>query len=82
MVNPSPHQARAAYVSDSVYTALAAGVGEDQTGAAEPPATVTDGAEEVRLTWLIHDVQIWRIDRVYLTTDDGVWVNDDHRLQR
>ena len=28
----------------------------------------------MRLTWLIHDVQIWRIDHVYLTTDDGVWV--------
>ncbi len=26
------------------------------------------------LTWLIHDQQIWRIDRIYPTADDGVWV--------
>jgi hypothetical protein len=26
------------------------------------------------LTWLIHDVHIWRIDRVQLTADDGIWL--------
>ena len=26
----------------------------------------------MRLTWLIHDVQIWRIDRIHLT--DGMWI--------
>ena len=28
----------------------------------------------MRLTWLIHDMQIWRIDTVHLTDDDGIWV--------
>ena len=27
-----------------------------------------------RLTWLIHDMSIWRIDRVYSTADDGLWL--------
>ena len=28
----------------------------------------------MRLTWLIHDMQIWRIDTVHLTGQDGIWV--------
>ena len=36
--------------------------GEHQTG------------EMVTFTWLIHDVQVWRVDRVYLGGDDGTWV--------
>jgi hypothetical protein len=27
-----------------------------------------------RLTWLIHDMSIWRIDRIYSTADDGLWL--------
>jgi hypothetical protein len=74
MVNPNREQARAAYASDSVYTALAAGVGEGQTGSSGPPPGIAEGSEEVRLTWLIHDMQIWRIDRIHLTSADGMWI--------
>ncbi len=28
----------------------------------------------MRLTWLIHDMQIWRIDRIHLTSANGVWI--------
>ena len=28
----------------------------------------------MRLTWLIHDMQIWRIDRIHLTSADGMWI--------
>jgi hypothetical protein len=75
MVNPNTEEARAAYYSDSAYSALAAAVGEGQTGpAAPPPGLARDGGEDVRLTWLVHDMQIWRIDRIHLTSADGMWI--------
>jgi hypothetical protein len=30
---------------------------------------------DVRLTWLVHDVSVWRTDGIYLTRSDGVWIN-------
>jgi hypothetical protein len=74
MVNPDRGETRAAYHTDSVYAALADAVGEGQAGPDVPAAGVaTGGGEEVRLTWLIHDVEIWRIDRIF-TTADGIWI--------
>jgi hypothetical protein len=50
-------------------------VGEEATGDANPPDGLNPGAgQELRLTWLIHDMQIWRIDRVHLTSQDGIWL--------
>jgi hypothetical protein len=75
MVSPNQQQARAAYHSDSVYAALTASVGEGQTGPNAPPAGLaTGGGEDVRLTWLIHDMQVWRIDRIHLTSANGMWI--------
>lgn len=28
----------------------------------------------VRITWLIHDVTVWRVDEVYLEADGGPWI--------
>jgi hypothetical protein len=75
MSNPDQQRAAAAYYSDSVYEDLTAGVGEGQTGPnAAPAGLAAGGGEDVRLTWLIHDVQIWRIDRIHLTSADGMWI--------
>ena len=30
--------------------------------------------DEVKLTWLVHDVTVWRLDRVVLTRNDGIWI--------
>ena len=73
MVNPALQQARAAYTGDSVYAALAAAVGEGQTGPNAAPAGLATG-EDIRLTWLIHDMQIWRIDRIHAAGADGIWI--------
>ena len=74
MVSPRLEQARAAYYSDPVYSKLAAAIGEDQTGPNAAPAGLATGSEDVRLIWLIHDVQIWRIDRIHRTRADGMWI--------
>lgn len=65
------------YYTDAEYDELAGLV-----GVAEPSGTF--GGEEsaaghasgtgVTVTWLIHDVDPWRVDRIYLDGKDGPWV--------
>jgi hypothetical protein len=73
MTNPNLGRATALHVQNPDYDRLYAAVGEEVTGPEQPPTGV-GSSDEVRLTWLIHDMQIWRIDRVHLTPDDGIWL--------
>jgi hypothetical protein len=73
MTNPGMGRASALHVDNADYGRLYAAVGEDVKGDLEPPSGAGSG-EEVRLTWLIHDMQIWRIDRVHVTSQDGIWL--------
>lgn len=77
MVNPGTGRAAALHTTDPRYPQLVEAVGayHSPTGSATRPRSVTDCSGcEIRLTWLIHDMQIWRIDRVHLTSDDGIWL--------
>ncbi|HLL62570.1 MAG TPA: hypothetical protein VK401_05950 [Propionibacteriaceae bacterium] len=75
MSNPDQQRARAAYNGDPVYETLTAAIGEGRTGPnAAPAGLAAGGGEDVRLTWLIHDMQVWRIDRIHLTSADGMWI--------
>jgi len=72
LVSPTTGRAAAAHTSDPVYAeldALLAAPGSGVVG--EPP----DGpGQYVTLTWLVHDVSVWRIDRVFLDAADGMRV--------
>lgn len=68
----SPYSAAAAafYYSDDGYTRLQDLVGgsdptEPIASAGSPPAGMT-GGPYVTVTWLIHDVAVWRLDRIFL----------------
>ena len=77
MTNPATGHAHALYYSDRAYERLGSGVGAfgAESGSADRPQSVVDDfGSEIRLTWLIHDMSIWRIDRVHITTQDGTWV--------
>ena len=64
------------YYTDPEYDELAGLVGVDQ------PSGTFDGTESggheygagVTITWLIHDVSPWRVDRVYLGGKGGPWI--------
>jgi hypothetical protein len=74
LVNTGRARVHALYVTDAAYDRLAAAVGETD-GASTPPPGVAEGLkDEVKLTWLIHDVTVWRLDRVVLTRNDGIWI--------
>jgi hypothetical protein len=77
MVNPATARTNALYHTSSAYQRLASGVGAfaaDNGSDRKPPSVIEDFGGEIRLTWLIHDMSIWRIDRVYVTTHDGTWI--------
>src|SRR5918998_3026773 len=62
MSNPGLGRATALHIANADYDRLYAAVSEP-TGDPEPPSGLSLGGEEGRLTWVIHDVRVWRIDR-------------------
>jgi hypothetical protein len=74
MTSPESGRASALHIANPDYDRLYEAVGDDVRGEQARPSGVSSGGEEVRLTWLIHDVQVWRVDRVHLTRQDGIWV--------
>ena len=82
IVNPANARTSSAYTGDARYERLAGlvgidtGAGVEQPAAGEsPPGGLETGfGNEIRLTWLIHDMSVWRVDRIYLT-EDAAWIN-------
>jgi hypothetical protein len=77
MTNPATGRAYALYYGDRAYQRLASavgGFGAESGSAQRPQSVVDDFGSEIRLTWMIHDMSIWRIDRVRITPQDGTWV--------
>ena len=69
------------YTSDPDYTALAELVGAsmalgstDERAGSSSPARSHNVGNQVTLTWLIHDVSVWRVDRVYVDAAGGPWI--------
>jgi hypothetical protein len=82
LVVPGEGRTASLYNGSAEYDKLAQLVGAfgTPTGSTTPPKTADDlgasGTNDasgpgVTLTWLIHDVQVWRVDRVYLKADGG-----------
>jgi hypothetical protein len=77
LVDPSEGRAAALYHSDADYQRLVDAINaySSDLGSADRPASVSENTNDAyRLTWLIHDITIWRIDRIYRTADDGLWL--------
>ena len=75
MSSPALGRTSSLYTADDGYQALADyvdafGAGTGRTG--EPTAHAI--GNEVTLTWLIHDVSVWRVDRVYPDAMGGPWI--------
>jgi len=75
LVSPANQQAAALYTSDPEYEQLMMLLDQPATGTS-PNAAGTDpapsaAADYVTVTWLIHDVTVWRIDRIFLAGPAG-----------
>ncbi|MEU6340496.1 hypothetical protein ABZ883_06030 [Streptomyces sp. NPDC046977] len=77
LVAPGSGKAAAIYTSSPDYATLYASVGP-VAEAADPPSTSdveAAGQRHVTVTWLIHDVSVWRVDFVYPDAAGGPWVH-------
>ena len=79
LVVPGTGQTASLYTSDADYAALAELVGTFEapgsTGTVGPTTPSPAFGTGVTLTWLMHDVWVWRVDRVYLDADGGPWIS-------
>ena len=65
------------YYTDPEYDALADLVGISSptgTGKEGPPGFGHENGPGVTVTWLIHDVMPWRVDRIYLEGKGAPWI--------
>jgi hypothetical protein len=76
LVAPGTGSTASLYTTDSDYQTLAEVLGA--LGPGPGPGRISDRdhatGSVVTATWLIHDVSVWRVDRIYLDTTSGPWV--------
>jgi hypothetical protein len=78
LADPTTRVAASLYYTDAEYETLAGLVGVNNP-AAERRTLDEAGANHetgslVTLTWLVHDVAVWRVDRVYVGGKGGPWI--------
>jgi len=75
LASPYADSAAALYVSDNDYARLSdlLGATDVPTASTDPHPATAGSSPYVTATWLIHDVSVWRIDRIFFVGDD-VWV--------
>jgi hypothetical protein len=80
VTSPSSGEATALSYSDKAYNELRELLGPENTGARElPPDTHLADARQINVTWLVHDMSPWRMDRVFPvesnTESPTVWIH-------
>ncbi|MEU6391423.1 hypothetical protein [Streptomyces sp. NPDC046939] len=85
VVSPESKQSASLYFSDREYDALSGLLGEPGESREElPPGLGVGAGRQLNVTWLVHDVQPWRIDRVYPDTPgtEAVWIHTSAELPK
>ena len=74
LVVPGEGRTAALYTGQADYETLSSLVSD--SGNASDTASADDHAigTEVTATWLIHDVSVWRVDRIYPDAPGGPWI--------
>ncbi|HET9139627.1 hypothetical protein [Actinophytocola sp.] len=75
LVSPARGVAAALYNDDTEYSQLLRLVGDSPVQDKDAPGLQGGpGSDAVNLTWMIHDVQVWRVDRVFVDAPGGPWI--------
>lgn len=76
LVSPARNATASLYNSDEAYARLQSLLGENPVAdPAAPSKQGGPGSDAINVTWLIHDVQVWRVDRIFTDAPDGIWVS-------
>ncbi|PZF85728.1 hypothetical protein [Jiangella anatolica] len=82
LVSPSTGRTASLYATDEAYTTLMTQLGADQAAAPDSRAAPPHiGGDQLVVTWMVHDVQPWRVDRIAFD-DAGLpeWVHTTHAM--
>jgi hypothetical protein len=75
LVSPGRQATASMYNNDESYDRLQRLLVQDPSAdPAAPSLKGGPGSDAINVTWLVHDVQIWRVDRIYTDANDGPWV--------
>ncbi|WP_257041067.1 hypothetical protein [Streptomyces sp. TLI_55] len=77
IVSPESAETASLYYSDREYGTLERLLGEPGAGSADkPPEADLMAGPQINVTWMVHDVSPWRVDRVYPVADSqAVWIH-------
>ncbi len=77
VTSPGSAKATGLYNSDKDYLALEQLLGPLGAGGMKAPSEADlANARQINATWLIHDVTVWRLDRIFPLTDkNAVWIH-------
>ncbi|NUO45660.1 MAG: hypothetical protein HOV82_26945 [Streptomyces sp.] len=77
IVSPESAETASLYYSDRDYSVLERLLGAPGTGTADkPPEADLIVGPQLNVTWMVHDVSPWRVDRVYPAKDsEAVWIH-------
>ena len=85
IVSPESRQTAARYYSDADYSTLSTLLGQPNQGQKERPPSLDAAmhSRQINVTWMTHDIDPWRLDRVF-TSDDTttVWIHTAADLSR
>ncbi|MEV8089360.1 hypothetical protein [Streptomyces nigra] len=81
---PGSQRTAALYYSDREYVALEKLLGTPARGSREqPPEEALMAADQINVTWMVHDVTPWRIDRVHrMARGKDVWIRRTTDVER
>ena len=75
IANPTAGASAALYVTDADYTTLQRALEPGDVTSSDPPTLASGpGTAAINVTWLIHDVTVWRVDRILLDAGPHLWV--------
>ncbi|MBB5785613.1 hypothetical protein [Jiangella mangrovi] len=76
LVSPSTGRTEALHATNAAYTTLMSQLAVEPVPAAGPGFEPGIGGDQLVVTWMVHDVQPWRVDRITFD-DDGrpEWIN-------
>ncbi|MCX5361282.1 hypothetical protein OG864_21465 [Streptomyces sp. NBC_00124] len=77
IVSPGSTETASLYHSDKKYGELQRLLGEPDAGTADkPPEADLAAGPQINVTWMLHDVTPWRVDRVHPAVDSkAVWIH-------
>jgi hypothetical protein len=75
IVSPTTGQTASLYHHDPDYELLTELLEPAPALVEETPMSVGPGTGHINVTWLVHDVSVWRVDRISLDSERGPLIN-------